>query len=337
MNTNLNKSDYLLLLIYYVFAVVLNIIEYYNKDYDFMEFIVDIPVSIVVSLGTIIIFMNWLIPKFIIQGKQYLKFVIFGFLILSVFGMIDDASGFWSAGSDWNDYPKWYNAIINGIYTSSNNTGFIFGILLAKKFYEGRTELAAFEKRQKENELKLLRSQIDPHFLFNNLNTLDALIDKDTLKAKEYLNRLSLIYRYLIKTKDAKVMKLKEEISLAESYIYLIETRFGNDYDFQIEKHSTTFRDKFIPTGALQALLENVVKHNKSQDNKTIKTIIEIRDEHLIVTNTKSDAIPVNESLGTGLKNLQDRYELLSDVKMKVVNNDLQFKISLPIIKLSDE
>jgi sensor histidine kinase YesM len=336
-NTNLNKSDYLLIFLYYAFAVVLNIIEYHNKDYDFKEFIVDIPASIIVSLGIIIIFMNWLIPNFIIKRKQYLKFIIFGFLILCVFGMIDDVSGFWSAGRDWNDYPKWYNALINGIYTSSNNVGFIFGILVAKKFYENQIELVAIEKKQKENELKLLRSQIDPHFLFNNLNTLDALIDKDASKAKEYLNRLSLIYRYLIKTKDAEVMELKEEVSLAKNYIYLLETRFGNDYSFQIKNYSTTFNDKFIPTGALQALLENVVKHNKIQGNKTIKTVIEINDEHLTVKNIKSNVIPVNVPSGTGLKNLQDRYKLLCDTKMKIMDIDLEFKVSLPIIKLSKE
>ena len=121
----------------------------------------------------------------------------------------------------------------------ANSIGMPFGLVLAKKFYEGQNKILVIEKQQKENELKLLRSQIDPHFLFNNLNTLDSLIDSDAEKAKEYINRLSLIYRYLIKTKDAEVMELSEEIELAENYIFLIKTRFENDYDFKIDCDDT--------------------------------------------------------------------------------------------------
>lgn len=150
--------------------------------------------------------------------------------------------------------------------------GLPLGILI-KKFYEGQQELLKTQKLQKENEVKLLRSQIDPHFLFNNLNTLDSLIDSNPAKAKEYIHRLSLIYRYLIKTKDAEVMKLSSEIEFAENYIFLIKTRFGNDYEFTIEKN-ISLDATLIPTGALQSLLENVVKHNKSAGKNTIKTTI---------------------------------------------------------------
>ena len=75
----------------------------------------------------------------------------------------------------------------------AENTGLPFGLLLAKKYYEGQIQFLSVQKQQKENELKLLRSQLDPHFLFNNLNTLDALIDRNPTNAKEYINRLSLI------------------------------------------------------------------------------------------------------------------------------------------------
>jgi len=171
--------------------------------------------------------------------------------------------------------------------------------------------------------------------LFNNLNTLDALIDSNPSKAKEYINRLSLIYRYLIQTKDAEIMELDEELSLAENYIFLIKTRFGTDYDFEIIKNTKTV-DKFIPTGALQTLLENVVKHNKAQNKIVIKTTILIGDEWLIITNTKSKGI-TNESLGTGLKNLKARYKLLSNEQIMIEETEQTYKIAIPIINLSDE
>jgi LytS/YehU family sensor histidine kinase len=170
--------------------------------------------------------------------------------------------------------------------------------------------------------------------LFNNLNTLDSLIDSNPEKAKEYINRLSLIYRYLIQTKDAEVMELSEELELIKNYIFLIKTRFGNDYEFTIEEN-IGLHDKFIPTGALQTLLENVVKHNKSDGIDPIKTTLKINQGWIIVTNTKSKASPKNESFGTGLQNLKSRYKLLSDENIQIHNMETKFEIFIPIIELS--
>ena len=212
---------------------------------------------------------------------------------------------------------------------------FPLGLLLIKKFYEGQQVLVETQKQQKENELKLLRSQIDPHFLFNNLNTLDSLIDSNPEKAKEYFNRLSLIYRYLIQTKDAEVMELSKELQFAENYIFLINTRFSSDYKFTIMKN-INIANKFIPTGAIQALLENVVKHNKSEDKTPIKTTITINDAWLILTNTKSNTASNQESFGTGLENLKARYKLLSDQQIQIHNMDKKFEVFIPIITLSE-
>ena len=212
--------------------------------------------------------------------------------------------------------------------------GFPLGVLLIKKFYKGQQELLKTQKLQKENELKLLRSQIDPHFLFNNLNTLDSLIDSNPKKAKDYINRLSLIYRYLIQTKDAEVMELANEIEFSKNYIFLIQTRFGNDYDLSI-KQNIAIKDKFIPTGAIQTLLENVVKHNKSDGSNPIKTTIQINKGWLIITNTKSNLKTKDESFGTGLENLKARYQLLSDEKVQIANTETKFEVFIPIIELS--
>ncbi len=335
MNTKLYKSDLHLLIVYFSVASLLNILDYKSRDLKLLEYIVDIPSTIIFTICIILIFMYILIPKFIIESKNYVLFIILSVLTLIIFGTIDDTLGFWSSGHPLSKLPSWDRIIINGIYTAANNVGLILGILFTKKFYEGRNEFLSIEKQQKENELKLLRSQIDPHFLFNNLNTLDSLIDSDTTKAKEYINRLSLIYRYLIRTKDAEVMELFKEIELAENYIYLIETRFGNDYQFNIEIN-TDVKNQFIPTGAIQTLLENVVKHNKAQNNQPIKTSIAVNNGWLIITNTKSNTVSNQESFGTGLENLKSRYKLLSDQQIQIHNMDKKFEVFIPIIKLSE-
>ena len=335
MKSKLNKSDYIVFVIFYSVSSILNIIDYNNSGNALIEYIVDIPTTIITSFIVILIFMHVLIPKYLIQ-KKYLAFILLALVVLTFFGTIADTLGFWSGGNSLDKLPKWDRIILNGIYTSSNDIGLLLGILFTKKFYEGRNELINIEKQQKENELKLLRSQLDPHFLFNNLNTLDSLIDSNTEKAKEYINRLSLIYRYLIKTKDAEVMELSEEIQLAENYMFLIKTRFENDYEFKIET-KTDISDKFIPTGAVQALLENVVKHNKPQNKTAIETTILIEENTLKVINTKSTLVSKNESFGTGLKNLKARYKLLSDKEVTIINTEKAHTISIPIINLIEE
>ena len=336
MNTKLNKSDYLLLAIYFTISIAMNVFGYYERGALMREYWIDFPMELVFIFTLIFLFMYWLIPDYIVKRKRYFSFALWGLVFMAILGIIQKYAGFWSGDNDWSKFPTTFNLIIEGISISANEMGLPFGLLLTKKFYESQTQLLTAEKQQKENELKLLRSQIDPHFLFNNLNTLDSLIDSNAEKAKEYINRLSLIYRYLIKTKDAEVMELSEEIQLAENYMFLIKTRFENDYDFKIDKH-TTIEDKFVPTGAIQILLENVVKHNKPQNGNAIKAIISIEENTLKVTNTKSNIQTKNESFGTGLENLKARYQLLSNKEVIIINTDKEFNISIPIIKLINE
>lgn len=333
MNTKLNKSDIILLTIYFIISFIMQGRDYYNRNALIREYFIDFPIEIFMIGSIVFLFIFWLIPKFMIK-KQYLLFTIIGVFILVFFAGIDYVIGYWSGNNDWSKFPEPVDFFFKMIDRSTYSTAFPFALLLTKKFYEGQTQYLKIEKQQKENELKLLRSQIDPHFLFNNLNTLDSLIDSDSEKAKEYINRLSLIYRYLIQTKDAEVMELYKEIQFAENYIFLIETRFGNDYKFTIDKNAQ-ITDKFIPTGALQALLENVVKHNKA-NGKPIQTKINISNDWLTVNNTISYN-PNKESLGTGLQNLQTRYELLSDKKVDIKGSSNSFTVSIPIIKLSEE
>ncbi len=335
MNKKLNKSDFIILAVYFAVSYAIQGKDYYDRGAMLKEYILDFPTELITICATIFLFVFWLIPKFV-NEKKYLLFILLGVFSIIFFTAIEYTVGFWSGENDWSKYPKGLDFVLRMINRGSQQTAFPFALLLTKKFYEGQNELLKIEKQQKENELKLLRSQIDPHFLFNNLNTLDSLIDSNTEKAKEYINRLSLIYRYLIKTKDAEVMELSEEIELAENYIFLIKTRFENDYDFKIDI-KTTIENKFIPTGALQTLLENVVKHNKPQNRSAIKATILIDDTLLKVTNTKSSIHSKNESFGTGLENLKARYKLLSDKEMIIINTDKEFNISIPIIKLIDE
>jgi len=129
-------------------------------------------------------------------------------------------------------------------------------------------------------------------------------------------------------------MELSEEINLAKNYIFLIQTRFENDYIFSFEENSIV-KDKFIPTGALQTLLENVVKHNKKH-TEPIKTSIKIDENYIEITNTKYNIETKSDSFGTGLENLKTRYKHLSNNEVVITNTANKFTVSIPIIKLSE-
>jgi len=333
MQTKFNKIDYILLLIYFSISITMNIFGYYDRDALMREYLVDFPSYLSTTILLIYVFMYWLIPEFIIKKKKYFHFIFWSLALMTVLGLFNKYLGFWSGDNDWSKFPKSFPLIVEVIGISANNMGLPFGLVLTSKFYESQIRIVDIQKKQKENELKLLRSQLNPHFLFNNLNTLDALIDSNPIKAKEYINRLSLIYRYLIQTKDSEVMELSEELDLGKNYIFLMETRFGKDYDFTI-KQTTDITDKFIPTGALQTLLENVVKHNKAH-NTPIITTVSVKEDWLIIKNTKSKPKPNQESLGTGIENLRSRYQLLSNRNIQIEETPSQYKITIPIIKLA--
>jgi sensor histidine kinase YesM len=336
MNSKLSKSDFILLAIYFSIALCVRAYDYYLDKNTLLEHLVDHTAYLIVSLTFVLLCFYWLIPKFIVS-KKYIQFIIITLLLMAVLGGLRRTIGHWSETFELYKLSDIsFNLFLASISEIAQSSGMPLGLLLTKKFYEGKNELLKIKEQQKESELKLLRSQFDPHFLFNNLNTLDSLIDSDSKKAKEYINRLSLIYRYLIQTKDAEVMELADELEFAEHYIFLIDTRFGSDYEFSIDKNGT-IRDKFIPTGALQTVLENVVKHNKIQKGLCVKTRIEIYDDNVTVSNLKSILNKNKDSLGTGLKNLKTRYSLLSENTLHIEETEDHYKISLPLLKLSND
>lgn len=335
MNTKLDRNDYLILIVIYGISSVLNIFDYEDQDAKLIEYLIDIPMYILTSFLGVLFFLYYIIPNFLVKHKRYILFGVFGLLTITLIGMIERVTGFATGGNDWSKFPSFHDLVLYGTFNGADSVAMPLAVIITKKFYETQKRMLTVERKQKENELKLLRSQIDPHFLFNNLNTLDSLIDLDSEKAKEYINRLSLIYRYLIKTKDSEVMELSKEMEHAENYIFLIKTRFGDDYEFTIQ-NSSSLENKFIPTGALQTLLENVVKHNKATTGQSIKTTIIINEDELSIENSKSLTPTRIESLGTGLDNLKSRYQLLSDQKVVIKDSQESYQIRIPIIGLSE-
>ena len=227
-------------------------------------------------------------------------------------------------------------------------------ILFIKQLIETQNRLLTTEKEKKEAELKLLKQQIDPHFLFNNLNILGALIQQDKDVAAEYLNRFASLYRYIIKHKDEDVVLLEDEWNFVKNYIFLIQQRFGQAYNFEAFKtqprpvSSQAANDKicedtnhgdalltsrFVPPGAIQTLIENIIKHNQGDQANPLVIEVNFENDACSIKNEIRTKLTSIESTQTGLKNLEARYRLLSDKKMVIVKLSNSFEVKIPLLK----
>lgn len=192
--------------------------------------------------------------------------------------------------------------------------------LYSSEFFKSWREAVRNEEALKREKLALqyesLKNQVNPHFLFNSLNSLSGLIGKDDEKATRFVKQLSDIYRYVLEHKDREVVSLDTEMNFVDNYINLMKIRFGDNLQISIDlpKEGTA---KIIPL-SIQMLVENAIKHNIVSADKPLK--IDIRNEgnsYLLVTNNLQKKSSIlreesNEWEKHGLKNIKSRYEYLS-------------------------
>jgi sensor histidine kinase YesM len=182
-------------------------------------------------------------------------------------------------------------------------------------------------------ELEALKNQIDPHFIFNSLNTLSYLITKDPMNARLFNDTLAKVYRYILSNKDKDLVLLKEEIEFISNYFYLIKIRFSEAVHMMIEINDLAAEDFLIPPISMQALVENAIKHNDFNDKVPLGINVSISSNYVIVKNVinpKNYAMP---SSGIGLNNLDNRYKLITKRNIIIENNFKMFSVKLPILK----
>lgn len=328
MDIKLNRSDVFIIAIFFLIAIPVTYTGY-PEDTKWYLPGVETLVYCFFTLFVTYITVYKIFPKYFPDQRILMLFAI-TVIFMMVCGLIEISCYRLLNGNDLS-FLKKFGSIFFGISICAQNSGILMGILLGKKFYDAQLDIQKKDKEMKESELRLLKSQIDPHFLFNNLNTVDALIDSDPKIAKAYLSHLSNLYRYLIRTKDDEVVSLESELEFGKDYIYLLEKRYGNAFRFDIIKNNKNTSNLLIPPGALQTVLENVVKHNSANVESPLVTTITIESESITVINDKNIKTK-GKSTRTGLNNLIARYQLLTDKKV-VIQDDEKYSISLPIIK----
>ena len=186
-------------------------------------------------------------------------------------------------------------------------------------------------------ELDALKNQAQPHFLFNTLNTLRDIIDQNPKEdAKEFVDKIANVYRFILESGNANLTSLKEELQFAKSYIHIQSERFGENLKVNWNI-STSSLDSMIVPMSLQLLLENAIKHNVISKAKPLVIEVEVKNKHLVVSNKiqpKSTKLP---STKVGLKNIEKRYHLISGKSIEIKNDKNQFQIYIPLLQLADQ
>ena len=194
-----------------------------------------------------------------------------------------------------------------------------------------KIEAEKLKKQSTEAQLEALRHQVNPHFLFNSLNVLSSVIEEDTKLGVKYVNELSKVYRYLLRSENEHLVDLTEEISFLESYTFLLKIRFQQNLNIRIQLENP--KDQRIPPSTLQLLIENAIKHNEVSKAKPLNISIIQQNGHLIVENNINLRNEKITSSGVGLENIKNRYTLLASEIPQVEKSEEQFIVRLPAIE----
>lgn len=233
-------------------------------------------------------------------------------------------------------------AEIEGVTELDYNVVSILLILLIATLYESvwlytrwKESIVAQETLRREyvqSQLEGLRSQVNPHFLFNSLNTLTYLIPEDSDRAVKFVQKMSKVYRYILEIKDQQLVSLEEELKFLEAYIFLLKERFGDNLNIEVEVPKAYYGLHLIPL-SLQMLMENVIKHNVISVDKPLAVKLWVENDQLMVRNNlqrKAQAMP---STKVGLENIKHRYSFYTDQAMEVMETSDHFVVGLPLLK----
>jgi len=214
------------------------------------------------------------------------------------------------------------------IYFIVLSKNYISRIIIAEKQIQvAKEETAKFQ-------YETLKNQINPHFLFNSLNVLSSLIYQNVDKADAFIINMSNIYRYILDHQDDDIVKLEDEIKFVEKYTYLQAIRYDQNFNILI-KNTDAFKEKWIVPMALQLILENVLKHNIISEKEPMTVEITTDKDYLLIINPLRPKQKREISHNLGLKNIEKRYEILTDKKCSFIKTDIEFIVRLPLLEIT--
>ena len=236
----------------------------------------------------------------------------------------------------WNYHLGWYD------WFKNITICYLFVILIAfiyEAVYYYRmwlnviVETEELKKTGMQCQLDSLKNQISPHFLFNSLNVLSSLVEENFNVAEHYVKELSRVYHYVLESNRTQLTTLSSELEFINAYIFLLQTRFGENLKLQTEV-SQAMQNRLIPPLTLQMLVENAVKHNVVSSSKPLYiTIQSLETGMLSVRNNLQKKTTLINSNHVGLKNIKTRYSMLGKREVLVAESQIDFNVAVPLLQ----
>lgn len=209
----------------------------------------------------------------------------------------------------------------------------IFGYYFVIRWREAQLHTAELEKEKARVQYDNLKNQLNPHFLFNSLTSLNSLIFENPQLASDFLQQLSKVYRYVLENKERNLVSVETEINFVKHYVQLLKTRFEEGFDVKFEIEEPAKQKAIVPV-TLQILIENAMKHNVIQKDSPLIISITAQNGFLLAENNFQKKNVVDSSNGLGLENLRNLYRYLSEREVIIEQTEKSFTVKIPLLEL---
>lgn len=212
----------------------------------------------------------------------------------------------------------------------------IIGLMVTGQFFlehikQTGEEKAAMEKEMVRSQYEALKNQVNPHFLFNSLNTLLVLIPENPALATQFVEQMSKVFRYSLQTSDDNTVDVASELKVVEAFVFLNQQRFDGKLSIIISVGEAAMK-KHIITQSLLMLAENAIKHNEISTARPLQLRVYDEDDHIVLSNPLQRRTLLPSSTKIGLVNIRRRYELAGKKDMVVNETNDTFTVKLPLI-----
>ena len=315
----------------------------YNGYYDpttsdfFLQILINLGISyfMTTSVSLLVLFSVEAVDKFFPWSKNVWKRFMADVLITPTIAVIGVLPLAWITYFIYKEHDTLETHMIKNVVMA-----LVLDLILVA-IYEGvyffkqwKSSLLRTEMLEKENmasRFEALKDQINPHFLFNSLNTLSSLVHEDANKAEAFIEEFAKIYRYVLEHQDKTILSLSCELRFVESYMYLQKIRFGDALAIELDIDENEQELK-VPTLSLQLLIENAIKHNKVTKADPLLIKIHIHEDYLFVENNLQLRENRNSSVGIGQKNLIERYSLITHRTPSFHSTDSSYIAKIPLL-----
>jgi tetratricopeptide (TPR) repeat protein len=224
--------------------------------------------------------------------------------------------------------------LVAGLVVAALAVGFWSRMIYFQKYSKMfRRKAENLEKQQLINEIALLKTQVNPHFLFNSLSILSSLVRVNADLSEQFIDQLSRSYRYILEQKEQSLVSLRTELEFIQSYVFLLKIRFEKKFDLRFDLPDDALEKYKIAPLTLQLLIENAVKHNRMSVKEPLVVEVSLGDNETLIVKNRLQLRPTpSASTGLGLQNIINRYALLTNRPVWAGEREDAFVVKLPLL-----